>query len=572
MLYAVVMNKFKRRATNEGEIKSEEEAKGWEIGSAMTAVMLTTATAAHAVDEWANQFTEVQEVMNEQPWLRPMLEEIVMKLFMKSTLGLKARVTVGAITSMSDLLTDVYVTYMFWSDEKYGYFKASLASLAVSIGLQMFCVWAQNRKLGMFKVIREWFPILIGFKPAVDAYRVAKGEKQQVGQSFDVLTELTTMKCAEMFAEAIPGVIIQLMAVVTSVNEVSRAAWLSLSVSALTTGYASATISYDFDTDPVKREQVPDFYGYVPRNPTKRLIIFVSMLLVSACMLVIRCMTIVVLGLMGGRWVSLYVGTDLCVYLLVKILRGDFWYWAPVTGNAELLVSTVIRVLIKVVTDFTSIVQFRHPNEVGGMYWIFGFMLTIGSLPVAIILAEKGDVAKDKLKLAWAVVGVIVPFTIFSFAVFFSSIDRDYWSTFISFERGKDLTVKKFREGNEVAKVDAAFETSKHHWKSIEQEVRDWVEANWERWEEEKPKWFDDAMRAKVPVEYIPGAGDARRKESVRRASIDAAAEGAQAGALRSSIRKASVGGADGGVIEGVGSGKVKVSSVAPLEDEVGSY
>jgi hypothetical protein len=114
MLYALVMNKFKRRATNEGEDKSEEEARGWEIGSAVTAVMLTTATAAHAVDEWAHQFIEVQEVMNEQVWLRPMLEEIVMKLFMKSNLGLKARVTVGAATSMVDLLTDVYVTNMFW--------------------------------------------------------------------------------------------------------------------------------------------------------------------------------------------------------------------------------------------------------------------------------------------------------------------------------------------------------------------------------------------------------------------------------------------------------------------------
>ena len=61
MLYAVVMNKLKRRATNEGEDKSEEEARGWEIGSAMAATMLTTLTAAHAVDEWTHQFTEVQE-------------------------------------------------------------------------------------------------------------------------------------------------------------------------------------------------------------------------------------------------------------------------------------------------------------------------------------------------------------------------------------------------------------------------------------------------------------------------------------------------------------------------------
>jgi hypothetical protein len=165
--------------------------------------------------------------------------------------GLLWRVTVGAVTSMFDLLTDVYVTYMFWSDKKYGYFKASLASLMVSIGIQMLFVWLQNKKLGMLRVLREWFPILIGFKPAVDAYRVAKGRKQEAGQALDAMVELTYMKGIEMFAEAIPGVIIQLMAIATSDGDVADAAWVSLSVSALTTGFASATISYDYDTDPV---------------------------------------------------------------------------------------------------------------------------------------------------------------------------------------------------------------------------------------------------------------------------------------------------------------------------------
>jgi hypothetical protein len=460
--------------------------------------------------------------------------------------------------------------YMFWSDKKYGYFKASLASLMVSVGIQMFVVWGQNRKLGMLRVMREWFPVLIGFKPAVDAYRVAKGKKQQVGQSFDVLTEMTYMKGIEMFAEAIPGVIIQLMATATSKKDVADAAWVSLSVSALTTGYASAIISYDFDTDPVKREQVPDFYGYVPANPTKRSIIFVSMALFSASMLVIRCMTIVVLGLLGGRWVSLYIGADLALYLLMKILREDFWYWIPLGGNAEIVSSIVCRVLVKVVGDFTSIVQFRHPNEVGGVYWMLGFVLTMVSLPIALTLAERGDVEEEQLKLAWTVVGSVIPCTVVLFGVFFLSIEKNYWSTFISLERGKDVTVKTFKEGNESVKADEIFGTSKHHWKSIEAEVRDWVEANWERWEDEKPKWFDDAMRARVPVEYIPGAGNARMRESVRRASVDAEAEGGLAGALGASIRRASFGGAIGGVIEGIGGGKAKVSSVVQRDDDNG--
>jgi hypothetical protein len=359
------------------------------------------------------------------------------------------------------------------------------------------------------------------------------------------------------------------MAIATSVKGVGTSAWVSLSVSAITTGFASATISYDWDTDPVKREQVPDFYGYVPANPTKRSIVFGAMMFFSACMLVIRCMTIVVLGLLGSRWVTLYIGADLGLYLLVKIFRGDFWYWIPVGGNVEVVNSIVCRVLVKVVTDFTSIVQFRHPNEVGGMYWMFGFVLTMGSLPVAITLAGRGDVADKVLRFAWRVVGIFIPCIVVLFAVFFFNIEKKYRGTFWSFQRGKDLTVKNFQEGSDAVKAKYTFKYSKHHWEANEEEVKAWVEANWVRWEEEKPEWFDDAMRARVPVEYIPGAAS-RRKESARRASVDAEAEGGLAGAFGRSVRRASVGGADGEDIIGVGGGKVKVSSVVPKDDEDG--
>jgi hypothetical protein len=458
---------------------------------------------------------------------------------------------------------------MFWDDKKYGYFKASLASLAVSIGIQMLFVWAQNRKLGTKSVLMEWLPILICFKPAVDAYRVAAGEKQKAGHVVDPMFEMTVIKGIEMFAEAIPGVITQLMAVATSEVKASRAAQLSLAVSALTTGFASATISYDWDTDPVMRKQVPDFYGYVPANPTKRSIIFVSMLFFSAGMLVLRCMTIVVLGLLGGRWVFLYIGADMLLYLLVKVLRADFWYWIPAGGNVEIVSSIVARVLVKAVTDFTSIVQFRHPYELGGMYWLFGFVLTMGSLPAAIIIAERGSVADDGLKLAYAVEGLVIPFTVVSFAVFLLSMERKYLSTFYSLQRGKEVTVKNFMEGeDDAAKASYTFQMSKHHWKSIEGEVKAWVEANWDSWEENKPDWLDDAMRARVPVEYIPESGDARRRESVRRASVDAEAESGLAGALRLSIRRASVGGVDGGDIIGEGGGEDKVRSVRPEDEE----
>jgi hypothetical protein len=544
-----------------------EEREARVIGNNLMPCLKSRKVIQAGVDMWRLQNRAVGELFEEFPWMEVMFLEIGKGVVKAAPWGLKWRVTVGAVTSMFDLLTDVYVTYMFWDDKKYGYFKASLVSLAASIWFQMFCVWGQNRKLGMVRVMREWFPILIGFKPAVDAYRVAKGEKQEAGHAVDPMMEMTYIKGIEMFAEAIPGVIIQLMAIVTSKEDVANAAWVSLIVSALTTGFASATISYDWDTDPVKREQVPDFYGYVPANPTKRSIIFVSMMFFSACMLSIRCMTIVVLGLLGGRWVSLYVGADLCLYLLVKIFRGDFWYWMPVGGKAEIVSSIVARVLVKVVTDFTSIVHFRHPNEVGGMYWLFGFVLTMGSLPVSIFVASP-YVDKKAIDTS-SLVNYFIPIATLCFSVFFLNIESKYRHTFWSAQKSKDKTIAYFLEGKSDAIMFSVFKRSRNHWISIEGEIKKWVESNWTKWEEEQPEWFTDHLKAKVPVNFIPADGDARRTESVRRVSVDSEAEGGLPGASRST-RRASIGGDGGRDISAVGGWKYKINSVAPIEDEIG--
>ena len=70
-----------------------------------------------------------------------------------------------------------------------------------------------------------------------------------------------------------------------------------------------------------KRLLVPDFYGYVPANPIKRMIVFASMLFFSAGMLLIRCMTIVILSLVSRKWAFIYIAADHFFYLAFKLLR-----------------------------------------------------------------------------------------------------------------------------------------------------------------------------------------------------------------------------------------------------------
>ena len=135
--------------------------------------------------------------------------------------------------------------------------------------LQFCLVWAQNRKKGKKKVFLETIPVIVGLKPAVDAYRVVNCAKIEEFQLVDPIMEMTIIKVIEMFAESIPGVIIQLSSILSD-GKLSKPVVASLAISALTTGFISGTISYDFDTDPLRRVENPDFYGYIPNNATRR--------------------------------------------------------------------------------------------------------------------------------------------------------------------------------------------------------------------------------------------------------------------------------------------------------------
>ena len=154
---------------------------------------------------------------------------------------------------------------------------------------------------------------------------------------------------------------------------------------------------------------------------------------------------------------------------------------------------------------------------------MFGLLLTMVSLPVSIYIAS--PYVDDKtIDIASLIVKYIIPFTPLCFAVFFLNIEKKYLHTFWSIQRGKDKTMAYFLEGTSEAIKFSVFKRSRHHWVSIEGEVKKWVEMNWEKWEEEQPEWFTDVMKAKVPEHFIPAEGDARRRESVRRASVDAEA------------------------------------------------
>ena len=123
-----------------------------------------------------------------------MMNEIAVRLIGEVGWGLKLRVFAGAALSTLDIITDAFITYTFWKDGKNMFFRASLTMLCTSMLILLFMVWAQNRKTNRNKVLREMVPVILGLKPAFDAFRVASGAKIEEGQVLDPLLEMTLTK------------------------------------------------------------------------------------------------------------------------------------------------------------------------------------------------------------------------------------------------------------------------------------------------------------------------------------------------------------------------------------------
>ena len=94
-------------AAKERKAAELEEEDGRKIGESLARSLAVNTQATAAVDAWIGNFPALKELDEEFEWFRPMIETIGYRLLEEVPWGLKARVTVGAVTSMSDLLTDV---------------------------------------------------------------------------------------------------------------------------------------------------------------------------------------------------------------------------------------------------------------------------------------------------------------------------------------------------------------------------------------------------------------------------------------------------------------------------------
>ena len=277
-----------------------------------------------------------------------------------------------------------------------------------------------------------------------------------------------------------------------------------------------------------KRKEEPEFYGYIPDGGS-RTVIFGCMLLNSALVLLIRSFSAAMLMLVHKRYFVAYMAGDMALYMLQKVARGDSHYWIPVDGAFGLLLSLLMRVLIKTITDFTGVIHFRGPQELGGIYWTVNMFMALVASFVSVWIGGGGDTE-------WLLVGTLSAAWVTSFGlILLNMMKKEYRGTFLSTKTGKQEIMDLFLKGEDDATKMKVLNKNKLVWVSIYLQVKDFALANWSRWTEEQPYFFTANFIARVPPDMIPvdfqdeaeSVRDSVRKKIVRSVKVSPELEAA---------------------------------------------
>jgi hypothetical protein len=127
-----------------------------------------------------------------------------------------------------------------------------------------------------------------------------------------------------------------------------------------------------------------------------------------------------------------YSVADVFLFIVYKVLRGDFHYWIPIYGPLGLLVSFSARVITKVICDYTGMIQLRHPGELGGMYWtlnvILAFVASFGA--ASYFFSSRLEKGLIDQRLTEMLLTGIVALWVASFCVILFLMKKKYRATF----------------------------------------------------------------------------------------------------------------------------------------------
>ena len=260
------------------------------------------------------------------------------------------------------------------------------------------------------------------------------------------------------------------------------------------------------DTDPANRLKAPNYYGYCPDAGRFQVMVFMTFMTVSHVLLKVLCCALMLR--LNEIFFAIYMIGEMTIFFVIRVLRRDWRYWMPFKGLLSAILSVLIRVSTKLIVDYTLMVQFRHPFEIGGGTWSGNMLLNQIFCLVAAHLyslySEDGNNESFTKSTLWIVVIGLIILSALNFIAFVGMINKKYINTFFSFQTGQQFVVAYYQEG---LSDDIKFKCFSHHryfYEPIEGDLRLWLNENWDRWIEDRPAWFSAAAMARVPSDMLP--------------------------------------------------------------------
>ena len=119
------------------------------------------------------------------------------------------RLYLTASVSVADVGSDVFSVSVNYLAGNTGLASALLATVLLSMSLQILIVVVVHRHQGNRRLMLEILIVVTGVKPFVDVWRILNG-KANVGAPMDTLSERTACKTVEIVVESAPTALIQM--------------------------------------------------------------------------------------------------------------------------------------------------------------------------------------------------------------------------------------------------------------------------------------------------------------------------------------------------------------------------
>ena len=274
--------------------------------------------------------------------------------------------------------------------------------------------------------------------------------------------------------------------------------------------FIPAGVSYDQDTDKKHRAENPNFYGCIPDDTMNRIKVFTCCFTISACQLTTKALACSLCGVQNMFTAFMYLGVNMGCFFLYKLCRGDLTTPNPIYGVLSVVISFLERFCHKTVTDFTANVHMRSNYCLGGLYWTF----TILSTPVVCLVFGaryltyiESDAGKERelpfiltATQVYGVIGGLIVLEAMAFVVYFNTIIPKYISSFYSMRTGHDSCKRKFLNHEDDDKYRLNILTNnRKKWRSIENDVAEWVIKKIPEWNESQPEWWNAQKKSIIP-------------------------------------------------------------------------